>query len=64
MKSIVCDTEIEQPEVSPFAAYGGLPSPCCTTCFEVNDFRIKDLTELKLKSLLRRHQNGVTLARD
>jgi hypothetical protein len=41
-------------DVSQFAAYGGLPSPCCGHCFEANDFSVKDLAELQIKSLLRR----------
>jgi len=54
MECQVCQTPIEQEEVSQFAAYGGLPSPCCKICFEVNDFRIKSLEELAGKSLLKR----------
>lgn len=57
MECIICKTPIEQEEASQFAAYGGLPSPCCTTCFEVNDFRIKSLEELAGKSLIRRANN-------
>jgi hypothetical protein len=56
MKCVVCLTSIEQEEVSQFSAYGGLPSPCCKICFEVNDFRIKSQEELAGKSLLRRAQ--------
>lgn len=40
--------------VSQFAAFGGLPSPCCGHCFEANDYRIKSLGELQIKSLIRR----------
>jgi len=54
MECVVCKTKIKQEEVSQFAAYGGLPSPCCEICFEVNDYRIKSLEELQIKSLLRR----------
>lgn len=54
MNCIVCDTEIEQIEVSRYAAYGGLPSPCCKICFGVNDHRITCLEELKVKSLAKR----------
>ena len=58
MRCIVCYTEIEQEEVSPFAAYGGLPSPCCKTCFEVNDYSIKSIEELQIKSLIRRDEDS------
>ena len=54
MECIICKTEIENSEVSQFAAYGGLPSPCCEICFEVNDYSIKSLEELAVKSLLKR----------
>lgn len=50
----ICNTEITSSEVSQFAAYGGLPSPCCNICFEVNDYTIKSLEELAGKSLLER----------
>lgn len=56
MECVVCDTTITNEEVSLFAAYGGLPSPCCKICFEVNDYSIKSLQELKTKSLIRREQ--------
>jgi len=51
---VICKTKIPANEVSQYAAYGGLPSPCCKICFEVNDYNIKDLGELQIKSLLRR----------
>jgi len=54
MECVVCKTKIEQEEVSQYAAYGGLPSPCCKTCFEVNDYSIKSIEELQIKSLIRR----------
>lgn len=54
MECVICRIKIEQEEVSQFAAYGSLPSPCCTTCFEVNDYKIKSLEELQMKSLTRR----------
>jgi len=54
MECRVCKTEIEQEEVSQYASYGGLPSPCCKTCFEVNDYSIKSIEELQIKSLIRR----------
>lgn len=57
MECRVCKTEITYEEVSQYAAYGGLPSPCCVICFEVNDFRIKSLEELQVKSLLKRAEN-------
>lgn len=54
MKCLVCGIKIEQEEVSQYAAYGGLPSPCCKTCFNVNDYSIKSIEELQIKSLIRR----------
>ncbi|MGA0556518.1 hypothetical protein ACO2Q8_07705 [Larkinella sp. VNQ87] len=54
MKCSVCLTEISNEEVSQFAAYGGLPSPCCITCFEANDFNVQSLEQLAAKSLLKR----------
>ena len=56
MECKVCKTKIEQREVSNYAAYGGLPSPCCKICFEVNDYNIKSIEELQGRSLLRRIQ--------
>ncbi len=41
-------------EVSQYAAFGGLPSPCCGHCFEANDYSIECLEELRVKSLVRR----------
>lgn len=57
MKCRVCQIEITYEEVSQYAAYGGLPSPCCNVCFQVNDYSIKSIEELQVKSLLRRSQN-------
>ena len=51
---VVCKTEVTSDEISNFASFGGLPSPCCVICFEVNDYRIEDLQELKIKSLAKR----------
>lgn len=56
MKCQVCLLEIEQREVSNFASYGGLPSPCCKICFEVNDYSIKSHGELLIKSRARREE--------
>ena len=53
---VVCGTEVPNSEISNYAAYGGLPSPCCKICFEVNDYSIKDIGELQAKSLLKRAQ--------
>ena len=50
----ICSTPVNQDEISNFAAYGGLPSPCCEICFTVNDYTIKSQEELAAKSLLRR----------
>lgn len=57
MKCKVCKTEITDDDVSQFAAFGGLPSPCCNICFEVNDYSIKSLCELAIKSLSRREND-------
>ena len=54
MHCIICKIPIELDEVSQYAAYGGLPSPCCNICFEVYDYTIKSLAELMVKSLIRR----------
>ena len=58
MKCRICQVEITNEEVSQYAAYGGLPSPCCNICFQVNDYRIKSIEELAGKSLLRRFQDA------
>ncbi len=50
----VCETEVTAGEISNFSSFGGLPSPCCVICFEINDYRTKDLQELKIKSLAKR----------
>ncbi len=52
MECVVCKVNIEQSEVSQYAAYGGLPSPCCKTCFEVNDYSIKSLQELQVPVII------------
>ena len=57
MKCQVCNTDIEQNEVSQYAAYGGLPSPCCKLCFNTNDYSITSIEKLAAKSLLKRAQN-------
>lgn len=54
MKCMVCYHPIEQEEVSQYAVFGGLPSPCCKICFELNDYTIKNMKELAVKSLARR----------
>lgn len=53
IKCVICLTKVEQKEISQYAAYGGLPSPCCDICFEVNDYSIKSTSELSAKSLKR-----------
>ncbi len=57
----VCGIEVTQEEISNYAIYGGLPSPCCKVCFEVNDYSIECLQELKIKSLSKRILNGETI---
>jgi len=54
---VICKIGKEQNEISQYAAYGGLPSPCCTTCIEVNDYTIKSLNELMIKSLIRHSED-------
>jgi hypothetical protein len=54
MECTICKTTIDQEDVSRFATYGGLLSPCCRICVEVNDFNIKSHEELAAKSLLTR----------
>lgn len=61
MECVVCKTDVEQEEISQYAAYGGLPSPCCKICFEVNDYKIESLEELQIKSLLRRAEQNIKL---
>ena len=61
MNCVIClqpfGTEEDQ-GVSQFAAYGGLPSPCCEHCFEANDYSIKNREQLKIRSLQRRVKAG------
>lgn len=58
MNCVICNSPISDTskltQISQFAAYGGLPSPCCGYCFTNNDFTIKSHTELIGKSLLHR----------
>lgn len=55
MNCVICGHDCQKKEdVSQYAAFGGLPSPCCTICFEVNDYSITSREELALRSLLRR----------
>lgn len=57
MKCQICRITITQDEVTQYAAYGGLPSPCCKICFAVNDYSIKTIDELIVKSLMKRAEN-------
>ena len=50
----ICGTKVSHDDVSEFFHFGGLPSPCCKICFEVNDYSIKSLKELAIRSLLKR----------
>ena len=54
IKCVICQTSVSSDDISNYAAYGGLPSPCCKICFECNDHSIKDTQELAGKSLLKR----------
>jgi len=54
IECVICKTKIIQEEVSNYASYSWLPSPCCDICFSVNDFTIKSLWDLQIKSLLYR----------
>lgn len=51
---VVCGTEVPLSEISQFAAFGGLPSPCCKICFSVNDHSCKTIEEVIRRSLLKR----------
>lgn len=53
---VVCQTPVEYSEVSQYAAYSGLPSPCCEICFEVRDYTDKSIHTVAAKSLLKRAQ--------
>lgn len=67
MKCVVCNQEISsegERKISNFAAYGGLPSPCCTHCMEVNDYSIKNLDQLKFRSWRKALEKGLPVARD
>lgn len=59
MECIICKTPITLNEMSQYAAYGGLPSPCCKICFEVNDYSITSLEELAAKSLIKRAEESI-----
>lgn len=64
VKCKICGTEVPAEQISQYAAFGGLPSPCCEICFSVNDFTIKSVSELVAKSLLKRaeqQQSNVSL---
>lgn len=54
---VVCGTPVTLSEISQYAAYGGLPSPCCNICFNTNDYSIKSIEELAGKSLLKRFES-------
>ena len=61
MKCLICNQPFGDGEfegISPYGAYGGLPSPCCGHCFEANDYSIKDATQLQARSLIRRNEHG------
>ena len=50
----ICLTPISDSEAAQYAAYGGLPSPCCKICFDVNNYSIRSIEELAGKSLKER----------
>lgn len=54
VKCVICETQVDQEEITQFAAFGGLPNPCCKVCFQVNDYTCKSLVEVCARSLLRR----------
>ena len=54
VKCLVCGTKVNVSEISQYAAFGGLPSPCCEVCFEVNDHSCKSLEEVASRSLIKR----------
>ena len=51
---VVCRIKVKEREISQYAAFSGLPSPCWEICFSVNDYSIKSIEELAVKSLLER----------
>jgi len=57
----ICFQPFDEVGVSQYAAYGGLPSPCCEICFEANDYRINNLIELAVKSLEKRKSKGIEI---
>jgi len=61
LKCVICSSDIGDEGQSQYAAFGGLPSPCCKICFEVNDYSIMGLGELAVKSLLKRAESLLTI---
>jgi len=51
---VICYTPVPVSEISQYAAYGGLPSPCCEICFSVNDYTIKTQQQLIERSYKKR----------
>lgn len=53
---VICAMPVGEEGQSQFAAFGGLPSPCCKHCFEANDYTCKSLTDVAAKSMDRRRE--------
>ena len=56
---VVCKLPLGDSGSSPYAAFGGLPSPCCEHCFEANDSYCKTTDDVMIKSVARRNRLGV-----
>jgi hypothetical protein len=59
MKCVICQFNIGAEGPSQFAAFGGLPSPCCINCFEANDYTCKTTDDVRFKSIARRRRLGL-----
>lgn len=65
IECVICDELCETGGgISQYAAYGGLPSPCCETCFSANDYTIKNTLQLQVRSLKRRLDKGIEIKMD
>jgi len=57
IKCVICGSIIGKEGASQYAAFGGLPSPCCVVCFEVFDYSITSLAQLAVRSIRRREED-------
>lgn len=53
---VICGTPVSKEEITNYAAYSGLPSPCCKICFEVRDYSDTSIDTIIEKSLKKRIQ--------